>query len=193
LSDSAIAGSVTGHVLYVRGDASDRVTATQAVWWAAGAATFEGVNYQHFLVPNTTGHLLVEDGMDASGIGLADTDGDGLPDGWESIYYGNGTNASASVDSDGDGANNLAEYLAGTNPTNALSVLKFHSVLAAATNLFVVEWGSVSNKTYDLLKTTNLAAGFNSPVTNLPAHPPMNIYTDSVGNTPALFYRIQLR
>jgi hypothetical protein len=193
LSDSTIAGSVTGHVLYVQGDAADRVTATQAVWWASGLVNFEGVNYQHFLVPNTTGHLLVEDGMDTSGIGLADTDGDGMPDWWVNAYFGGATNAAAGADPDRDGAGNLAEYLAGTNPTNDLSVLKFHSLQAATTNLFVVEWGSVSNRIYDLLRATNLAAGFTPLVTNLPAHPPMNTYTDAVGSVPAMFYRIRLR
>ena len=44
-----------------------------------------------------------------------DTDGDGIPDWWESRY--NGTSGlSASQDSDGDGLNNLNEFQNGTNP-----------------------------------------------------------------------------
>lgn len=51
---------------------------------------------------------------------LADTDGDGMPDGWE---YGNGldprseaTDGEASADADGDGLSNLEEFAFGTNP-----------------------------------------------------------------------------
>lgn len=46
----------------------------------------------------------------------ADTDNDGLPDGWEIRYGTNPFVADASADPDGDGLNNLAEYQNGTNP-----------------------------------------------------------------------------
>lgn len=46
----------------------------------------------------------------------ADTDVDGMPDGWE-VNYGTGpTNPSALADSDGDGLNNLLEFLKGSRP-----------------------------------------------------------------------------
>jgi hypothetical protein len=48
-----------------------------------------------------------------------DTDGDGLPDNWESQYFGSGTAANPTGDPDGDGRNNLQEFLAGTNPLAA--------------------------------------------------------------------------
>lgn len=51
-----------------------------------------------------------------------DTDGDGLPDWWESVYFGSTTGASTVVDADGDGRNNLAEYLARSDPLNGQSV-----------------------------------------------------------------------
>ncbi len=46
---------------------------------------------------------------------LADTDGDGLPDAWELLHFGNLT-ATGAQDSDGDGVSNADEYRAGTNP-----------------------------------------------------------------------------
>jgi hypothetical protein len=48
----------------------------------------------------------------------ADSDADGMPDGWEITYGLTPDNPSdASGDTDGDGVSNLDEYFAGTNPT----------------------------------------------------------------------------
>ena len=49
-----------------------------------------------------------------------DVDGDGLPDAWEIANLGS-TNYWAYEDPDGDGYNNVAEYIAGTSGTNAAS------------------------------------------------------------------------
>ncbi len=48
-----------------------------------------------------------------------DTDGDGLPDGWERRYFGSDTNGDAGGDPDHDGRNNREEFLTGTNPLQA--------------------------------------------------------------------------
>jgi hypothetical protein len=48
----------------------------------------------------------------------ADTDGDGLGDAWEQAHFG-GLSQNASGDPDGDGANNLLEASAGTDPNLA--------------------------------------------------------------------------
>ncbi len=47
-----------------------------------------------------------------------DTDGDGLPDAWENDQFG-GLAESGEGDPDGDGANNAAEFDAGSNPNEA--------------------------------------------------------------------------
>ena len=48
-------------------------------------------------------------------FGNIDTDGDGLPDGWEQAYLF-GLQSGAEDDPDGDGVNNRDEYRLGTNP-----------------------------------------------------------------------------
>lgn len=76
-----------------------------------------------------------------------DTDGDGMPDAWESA---NGTNPGvndANVDLDGDGMTNLREYWAGTSPTNAASALRFNAVLLSG-NQLVFNFTAVSNRGY---------------------------------------------
>jgi 1,4-alpha-glucan branching enzyme len=53
-----------------------------------------------------------------------DADSDGLRNGWEQQHFGDPLAASATADNDGDGATNLHEQAAGTNPNLAGSVLK---------------------------------------------------------------------
>jgi hypothetical protein len=48
----------------------------------------------------------------------ADSDGDGLPDGWETAAFGN-LSQTAEGDADGDSVSNLDEFNAGTNPNKA--------------------------------------------------------------------------
>jgi hypothetical protein len=49
-----------------------------------------------------------------------DSNGNGIPDWWEMQYFGN-LNQTATGDYDGDGVDNLDEYLEGTNPANPAS------------------------------------------------------------------------
>jgi hypothetical protein len=53
----------------------------------------------------------------------ADLDGNGLPDAWETRYFG-ATHDSAASDFDQDGSTNFAEFKAGTDPASADSVLR---------------------------------------------------------------------
>lgn len=105
------------------------------------------------------------DGVPASDIGshdflleTADSNADGIPDGW-TVQYGfhPGVPGISSADPDGDLATTFEEWIANTNPTNALSVLKLrlaadqrtlsfpvpadrNIVLQYATNLVSPEW-----------------------------------------------------
>jgi hypothetical protein len=86
---------------------------------------------------------------------LPDLDGDGLPDDWESTYFGNPTNASATLDADGDGMINRDEFVAGTNPTNASSVLKITRSTTDNTLLYFV---AQTNIGYSVQYRTNLSS-----------------------------------
>ena len=59
------------------------------------------------------------------------------------------------IDSDGDGMQNWQEAIAGTNPTNALSVLKMLSVSNSISGT-TVKWQSIAFKVYHLQRATNL-------------------------------------
>ena len=118
---------------------------------------------------------------------------------WRAAYFTSAqlTNAaisSATADPDEDGLNNEQEYLAGTEPTNALSCL----VICAATNnpatsgKFVLSWQSVSGRIYKVIQATNLLTGFTDLATNIQATPTVNVHTDSVGSAETKFYRVKL-
>jgi hypothetical protein len=77
-------------------------------------------------------------------ISPADTNNNGLPDSWE-LKFGV-TNPSA--DNDGDGRNNLEEYLSNTNPTNAASVLRISSATRDQNGRIALQWPSVGGTRY---------------------------------------------
>lgn len=51
-------------------------------------------------------------------LSTPDTDGDGLPEGWERFYWATETTQTGQDDSDGDGASNQLELFAGTKPND---------------------------------------------------------------------------
>jgi hypothetical protein len=62
---------------------------------------------------------------------LADVDGDGLPDTWETQYGLNpASDSDRAADKDGDGSLNWQEFQAGTDPTDPASYLKIDAVTA---------------------------------------------------------------
>jgi hypothetical protein len=96
---------------------------------------------------------------------LADGDRDGMWDVWETNYFG-GTNTSPTADADSDGMINRDEYVAGTVPTNAASVLK---IVLSATNASVLTFVAQSNISYSVQCRTNLAFGFWGNITSIAA------------------------
>ena len=73
----------------------------------------------------------------------ADSDGDGMPDTYEKINFGNATNAVATDDPDMDTFNNLAEFIAATDPGNSASVFRVEGIAADPSVSFLTASGRV--------------------------------------------------
>ena len=99
---------------------------------------------------------------DLSGWPALDSDGDGIPDWWMIEFFGHATGQAGDLsraqdDADGDGMNNLQEFLAGTIPTAQTSVLALHSAMDATGTNIVLNWTAASGKSYQILSATNLS------------------------------------
>jgi hypothetical protein len=108
--------------------------------------------------------------------------------------YGFPTDGSADfADPDHDGMNNWQEWVCGTNPTNALSVLRLLSAAPAGTNA-TVTWQSVAAVNYFLERSTNLGSPFALIATNIIGQAGTTTYTDTnaVGAGP-FFYRVGVK
>jgi hypothetical protein len=88
-----------------------------------------------------------------------DGDGDGLPYDWEIANGLNPNVADANSDNDGDGATNLAEYLAGTNPRSAASVLR--PTVTSSGGSIHVTFLARANRNYTIQRSNDFATWTN--------------------------------
>jgi hypothetical protein len=84
---------------------------------------------------------------------------DGLPDDWQTAFFGrdSGKWPATNADSDGDGATNFNEFLAGTNPADTSSSLKLE--LSAMEQGQRLSWQTEPGSVYQLEKANRLGPG----------------------------------
>ena len=124
--------------------------------------------------------------------GTGDTDGDGLPDAYETQYplaLNPNNPADAALDYDGDGMTNAQEYLAGTNPQSAASRL-FLDGTFASTGRIRLQFNAASNVAYDFQSRVSLSTGIWLHLTSVPAAPSNRTITITNTATPMRFYRV---
>lgn len=85
--------------------------------------------------------------MEGTLVGAEDADADGLPDDWENFYFGS-LKVQPGDDTDGDGANTMDEYLAGTDPASASSVLRLSVVSTDSDGNTVFLFGIAPSRAY---------------------------------------------
>lgn len=119
---------------------------------------------------------------------------DGLDDSWQVGYFGVGnTNAAPDLDVDGDGFDNLGEYIADTVPTNLFSFLRIIAMSnQPAARLVLVP--SSPNRAYALDAAPDLLSGPWSPVpgqTNVPGTGSILAMPDTGVPPPTAHYRVR--
>jgi len=143
-------------------------------------------------------------GLDTDGDGLADeldqdNDGDGLVDTTEIGGSGFSPTTPTGVntaDSDGDGATDGAESVAGTDPTNIDAILEIIRINQSGGQ--DVGWIARGGKTYVLLARTNLLAGSFAPIatnTAVGGIAPWFVTTNAIvdaSNINAEFYAVEV-
>ena len=202
-------GSVTppGPVVADVGDTVDFLIEADTYHHIASITAGENVYELSFNLPTTnvmwsvmnssaTGHLYV--------VFAANLVTNGLTELW---LAGHGlTNApfadEALLDRDGDGANALHEFVAGTDPTNRANVLALllqdvnagsNAVPSQSILGLRLAWPSAAQRTYSLYSATDMHSGFNLLVSNIVATPPSNVYTSSAPLLSNQLFRIEAR
>jgi len=124
--------------------------------------------------------------------GIVDSDADGMPDFWENQYGLNRNNpADANLDNDGDGATNLEEYLAGTSPILAASVLRIISIESLGSNNVRLTFLAMSNRTYTIEYKDGLVDPSWLQLTNVGAAPTNRLEKINTTVTTNRFFRLR--
>ncbi len=126
-----------------------------------------------------------------------DSNGDAIPDYWAEHFQLDSADTGANQDADGDGMSNLEEFIAGTDPTNAVSRFILGTSVAAdplqARQLRLTFSPAFTDRSYSVLAGDNpggpwveqqtMRPALSEPQTvNLPIHP----------NVAARFFRVSI-
>lgn len=120
-----------------------------------------------------------------------DNDHDGMPDAWEIRYFGS-TNATANTDFESDGMGNLAEYVAGTDPTNSSSLFTANALRSQGGG-FVLSFLSAAGRAYSVQYKDDLLVTNWSVLTNDIPGSGGEVQVTDTNLTARRFYRIGVK
>jgi hypothetical protein len=183
--------SISNYEVYVDGASVPMASTTGNQWMMTSAnGLTSGTNHSFQLDYVTTDGRHSPLSLSASGATWSGLNWGGIPFEWMEIYFGGDVSQwpPANADSDGDGQSNLREYLSGTSPVDATSVLNVK--LTGTPEGMFLSWPTQPGATYQVQVKTSLAAAWG----NLGASRFAAGYSDSifVGGSQSGFYQIML-
>ncbi|OVE74834.1 hypothetical protein BVX97_06125, partial [bacterium E08(2017)] len=97
---------------------------------------------------------------------------------WELAYWPTGGSGGQDADFDLDGMSNYDEWVAGTDPTRADSILRLDGELnnQKLPDGFRLRWPSIGGRLYAIEYSQDLLSGFQPLQSNITATPPLNSY-----------------
>jgi hypothetical protein len=182
--------AISNYQVYVDGAASPAGTTTGNTWTMTAANGLTASSTHSFQMKYlTTDGRLSPLSPAASGTTWSGFNWGGVPFEWMTQYFGSDTSLwpSASADTDGDGMSNTQEFLAGTGPTNAASVLRVQ--LNQTSQGMFLNWITQPGLTYQVQFTTNLATWSNLGLPRFAAGTSDSIYC---ADGAAAYYRVVL-
>jgi hypothetical protein len=155
------------------------------VWTNTGGLRHYYVAVSAFLEFTTGTYVVAVDAQDA------DADGDGLPDAWETLFFGGATNAVA-TETNAAGETNWRSFVTGANPRDPAGALRVTPVRAGFAGA-TISWPAVPYASYRIESSTGglMGSGWSyreRRVTGPAAD--RQCYLDAAPASPARFYRI---
>lgn len=176
---------VANYEVYADGSTTAAATVTETYWNATGLAASSMHSYKlaYVLSDGRRSPLSLANSGTTYGSGLYF----GIPFEWMAQYNWGQSWPSVNLDSDGDGMSNYKEFLAGTDPTDANSVLKVR--LQATPQGLFLNWNSQPGLMYQVWSSPS-AAGPWSKV-GAPRFAAGSVDSMYVGGNGAGFYQIE--
>ena len=143
------------------------------------------------ILVDTQGNIFTCD----TGGAFVDTDGDGIPDWWERRHSGNFAGMNPTLDSDGDGRSNLAEYTAGLDPLDARSRFEVggtEMTTDAQGPLFSIRWQSVLGRRYKVFHSDTLTQWPITPAATVDGTGSEKVCTLRPAGASKMFVRIEV-
>jgi hypothetical protein len=140
-------------------------------------------------VTNLAGSVVSEPAV--INVTFLDTDGDGMPDSWETAHGLDPGINDANLDPDHDGMTNLQEFLAGTDPQDPNSVLRLRTAPAGSLGLWL-EFDAVANHSYTVQRCNALMPGVWSSFADIPMAATNHVVAipAATANSPGQYFRL---
>jgi hypothetical protein len=177
--------SVAQYNVYADGASTPTATVTNT-WWTMTGLSPSSTHWFELTYVLTNGRMSPPSGGTTNTTYGTLTWG-GIPYEWMTYYFGNNVWLwpSPYADSDGDGVSNLNEFLAGTCPTNASSVLRI-DLQHTGQGLFL-DWNTQPGLVYQVQVSTNLKSWSSLGGMRFAAGIDDSIF---IGSGPGSYYRV---